>query len=121
IETPARFQDFLPSPMQLFSGRGRDRLFAQQAGIIVWIVRPVTCLDPCYGLESKIAKALAVHCCTCTGKGVFALLPKLPRHRPYARLTLAVRSRLHHTFEENLKFSRGAKFDGDPLDRKSVV
>jgi hypothetical protein len=88
--------------MQLFRRHSRDWRFAQQAGSKVWIVGPFTCLDPCYSIESKIAKALAAHCCTRAGKGVFAFLPKLPRNQRYARLTFAFRSRLHHTFERSL-------------------
>ena len=110
IETLATFQDLLPSATQLFHCHGCDRPFPQHAGSIVWLARPITCLDPCYGIESKIAKARAVHRRTSARKGVLALLPKLPGDQRYARLTFAVHNRLHHTFQENLKFARRAKF-----------
>jgi hypothetical protein len=117
IETLATFQDPLPSATQLFHRQGFDRAFPQHASSILRVARPIARLDPSYGIESKIAKARALHCCTCARNGILAFLPKLPRDQPYSRLTtLAVRNRFHHTFQENLKFPRRAKLAGNPFE-----
>jgi hypothetical protein len=78
IQTLAAFQDLLPLATQLLRCYCGERALPQHARGIVGVARPIARLDPCCGIESKIAKAQAFYRRAGARKRILAFLPKLP-------------------------------------------
>jgi hypothetical protein len=57
IQMLATFQDLLPLATQLLRRLCCERALPQHARGVVGVARPIARLDPCCGIESKIAKA----------------------------------------------------------------
>src|SRR5215470_18790989 len=114
---PATFQDLLPLPTQLLCCLCCERASPQHARGVVGVARPIAGLDPCCGIESKIAKAEASYRRACAPKCILAFSPNLPRNQRCSRpIMLAVRDWPRHMFQQNLKFPRRAELAGNPFE-----